>query len=70
MRQKVNAARRRHFLDALELVILELELVAYVDAEGQQGDGDLGDDASVSVLDIGLVAADVEDGAEHWYLLV
>ena len=51
--------------DPLKLVILELELVAHIDAEGQQGDGDLGDDAGVEVLDIGIVAADINDGADH-----
>ena len=66
----MNAARRRHFLYALKLVILELELVAHIDAEGQQGDGDLGDDAGVLILDKGIVTADGDDGSQHRDLLL
>ena len=55
-----------HFgLYPLEFVVFELELVAHIDAVGQQGDGDLGDNAGVGVLDKGVVATDVDDGAEH-----
>ena len=53
------------WLDSLEFVVLELELVAHVHAEGQQGDGDLGDDAGGGVFDLGVVAADVDNSAEH-----
>ena len=52
-----------------KFVILEFQLVAHVDAEGQQGDGDFGDNAGVVVLDEGIVAADVDDSAEHKSLL-
>lgn len=33
------------FLDAGELVIFEIQLIAYIHAKGQQCDGDLGDNA-------------------------
>lgn len=60
-----KAARGAAFLDAFEFVILEFQLIAHVDAEGQQGDGHFGDYAGVVVLDEGIVTPDVDDGAEH-----
>ena len=53
-----------------EFVILEFQSVPHVDAEGQQGDGDFGDHAGVVVLDEGIVAADIDNGAIHSCLLV
>ena len=52
-------------LNGGEFVIFEFQTVAHVDAEGQQGDGHLGDHAGIVVLDEGIVAADVDNGAEH-----
>ena len=48
-----------------EFVVFKFQPVSHVNAEGQQGDGDLGDDAGVVILNIGVVAADIRDGAEH-----
>ena len=53
------------FLDLSKFVILEFQFVAYIDAEGQQGDGNFGDHAGVVILDEGIVATDINDGAEH-----
>ena len=52
-----------------KFIILEFQLIAYVHAEGEQGDGNFGNDAGVVVLDIGIVAADIYNGAEHKILL-
>ena len=57
------------FLDAGELVVLEFQLIAHINAKGQQRNGDLGDNAGVLVSDVGVIAANVRDGAEHSDLL-
>ena len=49
-----------------EFVILEFQFIAHIHAEGEQGDGDFGDNAGVFVFDEGVVAADIDDGAEHF----
>ena len=52
-------------LDLSKFVILELQLIAHIDAKGQQGDGDFGDHAGVVILDEGVVATDVDNGTIH-----
>ena len=47
MGEKVNAAQRRHLLYPFKFVVFKLELVAHIDAEGQQGDGNFGNNAGV-----------------------
>jgi len=48
-----------------EFEILEFQAIAHVGAEGEQGNGDLGDHSGVIVLNIGVVASDINDGTEH-----
>ena len=48
-----------------KLVILEFQHIAYIHAEGEQGDGNLGDDAGIVVFDKGVVTPDINDGAKH-----
>ena len=53
------------FLYLRKLVIFKFQPVAYINAKGQQGDGDFGDDAGVVILDISVVAADINNGTKH-----
>ena len=45
--------------------ILENQLITHISAEGQQGNGDFGNDAGFIILDIGVVAPDINDRAAH-----
>ena len=58
------------FLYLGKLVILKFQPVANVNAEGQKGNGNFGDNAGCVVFDIGVIAADIDNSAEHNYLLV
>lgn len=51
------------FLYLGKFVIFEFQSVAYINAEGQQGDGDFGNHTGIIVLDEGVVTADINDGA-------
>ena len=48
-----------------EFVIFEFQLITHVDAEGQQGNGNFGDNAGVVVLDEGVVTADINYSTKH-----
>ena len=59
-------ANQRIFLSDLgKFVIFKFQLVAHIHAERQQGDGNLGDNTGVLIFDIGIVTADINDGADH-----
>ena len=51
-----------------ELEILELQTVADVSAEGEKGDGHFRDNAGIVVLNKGVIASNIYDGAEHIFL--
>ena len=52
-------------LSKRELVVLKFQLIAHIHAEGEKSDGNFGNDAGVLILDIGVIAPDIDDGAEH-----
>ena len=52
-----------------KFVIFKFEPVAHINAEGQQGDGNLGDNAGIVILDKGVVTANINNSAEHNVLL-
>ena len=56
---------QRLILNLSEFVIFKFQLVAHIYAEGQQSDGNLGDNAGVLILDIGIISADINDGTDH-----
>ena len=62
------------FASALSLylckfVVFKPQPIAHIDAPGQQGNGYLGDNAGIVILDIGIVAANINNGAKHNVLL-
>lgn len=67
-KEKISDKRDRHRRSLLylgELEIFKFQAVANVDAEGQQGNGDLGNNAAGIVFDIGIVSAHIYDGTVH-----
>ena len=57
------------FLYLCEFVIFKFQPVAHIDAERQQSEGDFGNYAGSVILDIGVVAADINNSAMHSVLL-
>ena len=55
--------------DCSEFVVFKFQLITHIQAEGQQGDGNLGDNAGVLIFDVGIVSANINDGTDHDYLL-
>ena len=53
------------FLNCGKFVVFEFQLVTYINAEGQQGNGNFGDDTGVVVFDEGVVATDINDSTIH-----
>ena len=68
--KKSQAIQLGFLLYLSKFVIFEFQSVADIDAEGQQGDGNLGNHAGVVILDKGVVAADIDLGTEHDILLL
>jgi hypothetical protein len=60
---------QRFFLYLRKFVVFEFQPVAHIDAEGQQGDGDFAFHPGIPVADGGIVATDVNNGTDHFYLL-
>ena len=56
--------------DLRELVIFKFQTVAHIHAKGQQGDGNLGNDAGLVILYKRVVTPNIHDGTEHNNLLV
>ncbi len=56
-------------LDSSKFVVFKFETVAHVHAKGQQSNGNLGNNAGVIVLHIGVISTDVGYSAEHKILL-
>ena len=52
-----------------EFVVFKLQSVAYIDTKWQQGNGNLGDNAGIVILDIGVVTPNINNGAERGVLL-
>ena len=52
-----------------KLVILKFQPIAYVNAVGQQGDGNFGDNTGVVVFDGGIISTNVNNSTEHSCLL-
>ena len=48
-----------------EFVVFESQLIAHIYAEGEQSDGDFGHDAGILIPDIGIIASDIDDSADH-----
>jgi hypothetical protein len=53
------------FLYLGKFVIFKLELIANVNTEGEQGDGNFRYNARIVVEDEGIVATDINDCADH-----
>jgi hypothetical protein len=56
---------QRFFLYLSKFVVFESQPVAYIDAEGQQGNGYFGYHAGIVVFDEGVVTTDINDGTVH-----
>ena len=64
--EKQRTARRYAVLSySCEFVIFKFQPIAYIDAKGQQGDGDLGYNAGIIIPDEGIVSANIDHGTEH-----
>ena len=61
---------QRIFLYGGKFVIFKLQPVAYIDAEGQQGDGNFGNHTGIVVFDEGVITTDVNDSTIHGSLLI
>ena len=48
-----------------KFVVFKFETVACINAEGQQGDGDFGDNAGIVVFNEGIVTTDIDYGTKH-----
>ena len=59
----------RLFLCIYKLVIFEFETITHVCAEGQQCNGNLGDNAGIFILYIGIVPPNINNFAVHDLLL-
>ena len=58
------------FLRKGEFVVLKNQTISGVHTEGEQGNGNFGNDSGIVILDEGIVTPDVNDGAEHFVLLL
>ena len=56
------------FLYLGKFVIFEFKPIANINAKGQQRDGNLGNYAGIVILDIGIIAADIDYSTEHDFL--
>ena len=53
------------YLNLGELVVLKLQPIAHIPTKGKQGNGNLGNNTSVLILDKGIVTADINNGTQH-----
>ena len=64
--------RERYFVPVLylcKLVVFKFQPIAHIHTKGKQRDGNFGDHTGVIVFDKGVVAANIDNRAEHTHLL-
>ena len=53
------------FLDCGKFKIFKIQPVTHIYTKGKQGNGNLGDNPSLVVADIGIITANISNSAEH-----